>query len=63
MHDLNCVVLDDAVEDLVTIAPHHLHADLRIIRALRGIGPFGYDVNSGVDGTQDIPGAAWISLF
>jgi hypothetical protein len=45
MHDLNCVVLDDAVEDLVTIAPHHLHADLRIIRALRGIGPFGYDVN------------------
>jgi hypothetical protein len=40
MDDLDGVLVDDAVEDLVTIASHYLHPNVWIIGALRGVRLF-----------------------
>ena len=52
-----------AVENLVAIAPHHMHADVRIIGALIRQRMFGDQVDAGIDGVQDAARAGRAVLF
>jgi hypothetical protein len=63
MDDLDGVLVDDAVEDLVTIAAHYLHSNVWIIGALRGVRLFDNEVYTRIDRTQDTECAARTSLF
>jgi hypothetical protein len=54
MDDLDCTFVDDAVENLVAIAAHDLHSNVRIAGLLGGLRLFGNQMYAGIDRTQTL---------